>query len=53
MNDNYIIKMQKLCSELDEALAYFIYHFTDDMTKNSPAYKQIREDFINALCTGS
>ena len=53
MNDNYKIKMNKLRSELEEALADFIYHFADDIPKDSPAYKQIREDFINALCTGS
>ena len=48
-----MIKMKELRSDLKEDIADFIYHFTDDMTKNSPAYKQIREDFINALCTGS
>ena len=53
MNDNFQKKMMKLRSDIEEALSDFIYHFADDIPKDSPAYQQIREDFINALCTGS
>ncbi|WP_019680686.1 hypothetical protein [Ruminococcus flavefaciens] len=53
MNDNFQKKMMKLRSDIEEALSDFIYHFSDDIPKDSPAYQQIREGFINALCTGS
>ena len=53
MNKKFQIKMMKLRLELEEAIADFIYQFADDIPKDSPAYQKIREDFINALCTGS
>ena len=46
-------KMKKLRADFEEALADFIYHFADDIPKDSTAYKEMREVFINALCTGS
>jgi len=49
----YKEKMKKLRSDFEDALADFIYHFVDDIPKDSTAYKEMREDFINALCTGS
>ena len=46
-------KMKKLRADFEDALADFIYHFVDDIPKDSTAYKEMREDFKNALCTGS
>lgn len=45
--------IMKLSCELEEALSNFIYHFADNIPKESSAYQEIMEDFINALCTSS
>lgn len=42
-----------LSCELEEALEKFIYRIVDDIPKESAAYQQIMEDFINAVCTSS
>ena len=50
---DYKEKMKKLREDFEDALSDFIYQFADDIPKDSTAYKEMREDFINALCTGS
>lgn len=45
--------IMELSCELEEALSRFIYRIVDDIPKNCPAYKEIMEDFINAVCTSS
>ena len=53
MTDKLHIEMSKLREDFEAALEAFIYQFADDIPKDSPAYSEIREDFIYALCSGS
>ena len=38
---------------IEELFSEYIDRFFEDMPKNSPAYQQLMEDFINAVCTSS
>lgn len=37
----------------EDAFAKFIYQFCEEPDKDSKAYQQLMEDFINAVCTSS
>lgn len=43
----------ELSCELEDTFAKFIYRIVDDIPKESAAYQEIMEDFINAVCTSS
>lgn len=43
----------ELSCELESAFERFIYRIVDDIPKDSPAYQEIMEGFINAIRTGS
>ncbi len=43
----------ELSCELESAFESFIYRIVDDIPKESPAYQEIMEGFINAVRTGS
>lgn len=37
----------------ENAFSKYIYKFCEEPDKNSAAYSQLREDFINAVCSGT
>jgi len=45
--------VMEVSSDLETAFEEFRYKFVEDMPKDSPAYQQLMEDFIYAVCSGS
>lgn len=43
----------ELSREVEGSFNRYIYKFVDDIPKESPFYKEIMEDYINAVCTNS
>ena len=45
--------IMEVSSELEADFEEFRYKFVEDMPKDSPAYQQLMEDFMYAVCSGS
>ena len=45
--------VMEVSSDLETAFEEYRYKFVEDMPKDSPAYQQLMEDFIYAVCSGS
>lgn len=45
--------IMEVSSDLETEFEEFRYKFVEDMPKDSPAYKQLMEDFMYAVCSGS
>lgn len=43
--------VKDLSDELEEDFADFRYRYVDELPPESPAYQQMKEDYINALCS--
>lgn len=42
-----------LSVKMEQDFEKFRYRYVEDMPQKSPAYKQLMEDFINAVCSGT
>lgn len=45
--------IMEVSPELEADFEEFRYKFVEDMPKDSPAYQQLMEDFMYAVCSGS
>lgn len=45
--------IMEVSSDLETEFEEFRYRFVEDMPKDSPAYQQLMEDFMYAVCSGS
>jgi len=45
--------IMEVSSDLETEFEEFRYKFVEDMPKDSPAYQQLMEDFMYAVCSGS
>ena len=50
---SYRVLFRSCCDNLDDDFEEFRYKFVEDMPKDSPAYQQLMEDFMYAVCSGS
>lgn len=45
--------VMELSVKMEQDFEKFRYRYVEDMPQDSPAYQQLMEDFINAVCSGT
>ncbi len=45
------VMLREVSDEIEEDFAEFRYRYVDELPPESPAYKQMKEDYLNALCS--
>lgn len=45
--------VMELSKQMEADFTKYRYRYVEDMPENSPAYQQLMEDFINAVCSGT
>lgn len=45
--------VMELSEQMEADFAKYRYRYVEDMPEDSPAYQQLMEDFINAVCSGT
>ncbi|MBR5090687.1 MAG: ORF6C domain-containing protein [Ruminiclostridium sp.] len=45
------VTVREVSDEIEEDFAEFRYRYVDELPPDSPAYKQMKEDYLNALCS--
>ena len=45
------VMLREVSDEIEEDFAEFRYRYVDELPPDSPAYKQMKEDYLNALCS--
>ena len=45
------VMLREVSDEIEEDFAEFRYRYVDELPPESPAYQQMKEDYLNALCS--